>query len=50
MESEKRNIQNLDLESWPGYEAQTKWYTDGIFLNIDTATKFINKKTILDEI
>ena len=31
---------------WPGYETMTKSYTDGIFLNVDTATKFINKETV----
>ena len=35
---------------WPGYETQTVWFTDGIFLNADTATKFINTRTVLDDI
>lgn len=35
---------------WPGYETCTKWYNDGIFLNVDTATKFINRRTILEDI
>ena len=35
---------------WPGYETMTKSYTDGIFLNVDTATKFINKETVYDQI
>lgn len=46
--SEKRLIPNQDLQSWPGYEACTKWYNDGIFLNVDTATKFINSRTVYD--
>ena len=35
---------------WPGYETSTKWFNDGIFLNVDTATKFINTRTILEDI
>lgn len=38
------------MEVWPGYETQTKLYSDGIFLNVDTATKFINKVTVFEEI
>lgn len=48
--SEKSSIPEYLLEVWPGYETQTKLYSDGIFLNVDTATKFINKVTVLDEI
>jgi hypothetical protein len=46
--SEKLSIYEHDLEMWPGYETITKCYTDGIFLNVDTATKFINKVTVYD--
>lgn len=35
---------------WPGYETMTKCYTDGIFLNVDTATKFISQITVMDEV
>ena len=35
---------------WPGYEVATKKVTDGIFLNVDTATKFINMPSILDKV
>jgi len=35
---------------WPGYETATSWFNDGIFLNVDTATKFITRSTILEDI
>lgn len=35
---------------WPGYEISTKSLVHGIFLNVDTATKFVNKETILETI
>lgn len=47
---EKRPVPNESLDMWPGYETCTKWYNDGIFLNVDTATKFINQRNILQDI
>jgi hypothetical protein len=38
------------LEMWPGYQTQMLWTNDGLFFNVDTATKFINSRTIYDEI
>jgi len=35
---------------WPGYSPSVKLLTDGIFLNVDTATKFIQGKTVYEEI
>jgi len=35
---------------WPGYMTTSRLLADGIFLNIDTCTKFINKVTVLDQI
>ncbi len=35
---------------WPGFATTTVLYKAGIYLNVDTATKFINRKTILEEI
>ena len=35
---------------WPGYMTDVKCVTDGIFLLIDTTTKFIAQDTILDKI
>ena len=48
--SERKTIQEYYLEVWPGFETQTKLYSDGIFLNVDTATKFINKETVLEQV
>lgn len=48
--TEKKAVEGEALDMWPGYETTTKWLNDGIFLNVDTATKFINQKTILDNI
>jgi hypothetical protein len=47
---EKRPVPNEDLDMWPGYETCTKWYNDGIFLNVDTATKFITRRTIFEDL
>ena len=33
---------------WPGYIMDVKQVTDGIFVNIDTATKFLSSFTVLD--
>lgn len=35
---------------WPGFLTQSRLCADGIFLNVDTATKFIQKRSILDQI
>ena len=35
---------------WPGYTCQVKCLNDGFFLNIDTATKFIQQTTVWDKI
>ena len=33
---------------WPGYLSTTRLVRDGIFLNVDTVSKFIQQTTILD--
>ena len=51
LKEEKRSIPGEDLiEAWPGFEFNPKWYSDGIYVNIDTCTKFINKFSVLDDI
>ncbi len=50
MAEEKEKVPNEELDMWPGYETCTKWYNDGIFLNVDTATKFINRRTVLEDL
>lgn len=35
---------------WPGFETDVKLCNDGIYLNIDTATKFVNQVTINQKI
>jgi hypothetical protein len=35
---------------WPGYSSEVKFLNDGIFLNVDTATKFISQRTVFDEV
>ena len=35
---------------WPGYDCTVKCLNDGIFLNVDTATKFVSMTTVLDKI
>lgn len=43
MITEKKAIEGETVEMWPGFLAMSKLCNDGIFLNVDTATKFINK-------
>jgi hypothetical protein len=35
---------------WPGYSCAVKCLTDGFFLNVDTSTKFLQQRTVLDYI
>jgi hypothetical protein len=35
---------------WPGYEVLSKSLSHGIFLNVDTITKFVNCETMFDYI
>lgn len=46
--SERVQIPQHSLEMWPGYLTTSRLLADGIFLNMDTCTKFINKVTCLD--
>ena len=35
---------------WPRYLIDVKHLNDGIFLNVEAATKFYNSRSVLDEI
>jgi hypothetical protein len=48
LKKEKKDIDEYNLEMWPGFEINTKSVTHGLFLNIDTATKFVNKTTMYE--
>lgn len=48
MEKEKISIDQHNLELWPGYMADTRLLADGIFLNVDTRSKFITKTSVLE--
>jgi len=50
LEVDKKRIDRHNLEMWPGYVTMTRLVNDGIFLNIDTCAKFLNKTTILETI
>ena len=45
---DKIDIRNYNLNAWPGYEVTSKLATQGVFLNIDSCTKFVNMTTVLD--
>lgn len=47
-QNKRVDIPRHNLEMWPGYLTQSRLLSDGIFLNVDTATKFIQKETILE--
>jgi hypothetical protein len=40
-QDQKIDVRGHPLEVWPGYLTQSKLLSDGIFLNVDTATRFI---------
>jgi hypothetical protein len=44
------NIDRHGLVAWYGYECCTQLCTQGVFLNIDCMTKFINKHTVYDQV
>lgn len=48
VERDKKEIKEYELEMWPGYLTTTRLLNDGIFLNVDTVSKFIQMRTILD--
>jgi hypothetical protein len=33
---------------WPGYSCAVKCLNDGFFLNVDTSTKFLQQRTVLE--
>lgn len=35
-------VQNESLSAWPGYEVVTQSAVQGLFLNIDCCTRFVN--------
>jgi hypothetical protein len=50
--NDQRSVTNIDqpkLKYWPGYELTSKATRSGIFLNIDSCTKFIMQDTILEQ-
>lgn len=50
LESEKKVIKEHGIECWPGYLTTTRMCHDGIYLNIDTCTKFMSTSTVLKQI
>jgi len=49
LSSDRISIKSLNLFAWPGYCLSTKLSTQGIFLNVESCTKFVNMSTILDQ-
>lgn len=47
---EQKEIEQYNLLVWPGYDCTVKCLNDGIFLNVDTATKFVSMTNILERI
>jgi len=39
--TERKSIPEFEIMMWPGYTMAVKQVTDGIFMNLDTATKFV---------
>jgi len=47
LSSELVPIEKHRLNMWPGYMMSAKSLTDGIFINIDCATKFVEMDSVL---
>ena len=43
------DIDRFNLKAWPGYEVAAKCSIQGIFFNVDSCTKFMQKDTILTQ-
>jgi PAZ domain len=41
-------IEEYQVKMWPGYSCEVKLLNHGLFLNVDTATKFIQLQTVYD--
>ena len=41
-------IPQFKLYAWPGYELTTKATVQGIFLNVESCTKFVNQTSVLE--
>lgn len=37
---------NFNLQAWPGYQVEVKLTTQGIYLNVESCTKFVNKISV----
>ena len=46
---DKIDIPRYNLYAWPGYEISVKLSTQGIFLNVDSCTKFVNRVSVYDQ-
>lgn len=47
---ERVSIKQFNLEMWPGFEVTPKVFASGLYLNCDTSTKFVQSKTIWEEV
>ena len=46
----QRIVEEYNLFVWSGYTCQVKLLNDGLFLNIDACSKFIQKMTVLERL
>ncbi|TNV84199.1 hypothetical protein FGO68_gene5845 [Halteria grandinella] len=46
--SEQEDLNDFRLIMWPGYTCQVKLLNYGIFMNVDTCTKFLQQQSVLD--
>jgi len=44
---DKISIDQFRLNAWPGYEVKTVLSTQGVFMNIESCTKFVNQESVL---
>ncbi len=47
---EVKHINAHNLDAWWGYSVVPKFVTNGVYLNVDTSTKFIQQSNIHEDI
>ncbi|CDW85355.1 piwi-like protein 1 [Stylonychia lemnae] len=48
LHTDLQDVANYNLRVWSGYSMAVQSFNDGIFVNIDCATKFVEKSSVLD--
>ena len=44
--NERQSVGNFRLDAWKGHDIQIRMTTNGLFLNPDSCTKFVNQESV----